>query len=538
MNLLIGRLGGVEPPALLGHQSVELAVHVMPFAQAQRREILATQFAPQFALRLFVGNGRVVMRPELEPAEKFGALVAELAMRFIGCLLRLGGTFARVLHRQRRGDDQHFGQRLAVAGFENHAADTRVQRQSGKLAAQRGERIAVVHRAQFGEQLVAVGNRLARRRLDERKLLDGIQPQRLHAQNDGGQRRPLDLRRGEARPLGELGFVVQPDAHAVGHPAATAGALLRRRLADGLDLQHFHLVAVAVALYPRQTSVDDVADARHGERGFGHIGCQHDAPRTARGKHPVLLGLRQPGVQRQDFHADALGVEMVFAQRRLGFADFALARQKHQNVAGAEPPKLVHRIADRRRLVAVITLVHAKRPPAHFHRIQPPRNFDDWSKSGLPPRSGLRPVAAPRGGAARLGAARRRAGSAFGKVLRKPLSIDSGRSHDHFQVRTARQQLFEVTQQNVDVQAALVRLVDDQGVVGAQQRVGLGFRQQNAVSHQLDRRPGLQPVVEAHLVSGNRAQLAAEFLRHALGDTGGRQPPRLGVADQPRSARS
>jgi hypothetical protein len=45
MNLFKGGFGRVEPPALLGHQGVELAVHVMPFAQAQRRQILAAQFA-------------------------------------------------------------------------------------------------------------------------------------------------------------------------------------------------------------------------------------------------------------------------------------------------------------------------------------------------------------------------------------------------------------------------------------------------------------------------------------------------------------
>ena len=185
MNLLIRGLSRIEPPALLGHQGVELAVHVVPLAQTQRRQVLGAQLAPEFALRFFVSDGGVVVRPELEPAEKLGALVAEFAVGLVGRLLRLGGSFARVLHRQRGGDDEHLVQRFAVASFENHAADARVERQTGEFAAQRSECIAVVHRAQLGEQLVAIGNGLGGRRLDERKLLDRIQPQRLHAQDHG-----------------------------------------------------------------------------------------------------------------------------------------------------------------------------------------------------------------------------------------------------------------------------------------------------------------------------------------------------------------
>jgi hypothetical protein len=38
-------------------------------------------------------------------------------------------------------------------------------------------------------------------------------------------------------------LVVQPDADAVGHPPATAGALVGRGLADRLDQQLLHLAA-------------------------------------------------------------------------------------------------------------------------------------------------------------------------------------------------------------------------------------------------------------------------------------------------------
>ena len=111
---------------------------------------------------------------------------------------------------------------------------------------------------------------------------------------------------------GEVLLVVEPDADAVGDAAAAAGALVRRGLADRLDRQLLDLAAVAVALDARRAGVDHVADARHGQRGLGHVGGQHDAAaRCAASKTRVLLGLRQPREQRQ--HLDA--GRMVLAQR-------------------------------------------------------------------------------------------------------------------------------------------------------------------------------------------------------------------------------
>ncbi len=73
-----------------------------------------------------------------------------------------------------------------------------------------------------------------------------------------------------------------------------------------------------------------------------------------------------------------------------------------------------------------------------------------------------------------------------GEVLRKAIGVDRGRGDDHLQIGPARQDLAQVAEQEVDVQAALVRLVDDQRVVGAQQRVALRLGEQDAVGHQLD----------------------------------------------------
>jgi hypothetical protein len=66
-----------------------------------------------------------------------------------------------------------------------------------------------------------------------------------------------------------------------------------------------------------------------------------------------------------------------------------------------------------------------------------------------------------------------------------------------------------------------VGLVQDQGVVAAELRVGLGFRQQDAVGHDLDAGLRADVVGEAHLPAHQAAQAGFRFLgdarRHALG---------------------
>src|SRR5574337_1163005 len=100
----------------------------------------------------------------------------------------------------------------------------------------------------------------------------------------------------------------------------------------------------------------------------------------------------------------------------------------------------------------------------------------------------------------------------------------------------AAENLLQMAEQEVDVQAALVRLVDDQRVVGTQERIALRLGEQDAVGHELDRSPALQPVLEAHLVADHLAERRAQFLRDALGDRTRGDAPLLRVADQPPPA--
>ena len=81
-----------------------------------------------------------------------------------------------------------------------------------------------------------------------------------------------------------------------------------------------------------------------------------------------------------------------------------------------------------------------------------------------------------------------------------------------------------------------MRLVDDDRVVGREQRIALRFREQDAVGHQLDVRVGLRVIGEADLVADRVAEPRAELLRDSRRDCARGDPARLRVADQPALA--
>ena len=118
------------------------------------------------------------------------------------------------------------------------------------------------------------------------------------------------------------------------------------------------------------------------------------------------------------------------------------------------------------------------------------------------------------------------------------LRIQRCRGDDELEVGPARQQLLEIAEQKVDVERALVRLVDDQGVVIFQQRIAVDFRQQNAVGHQLDAGVGRHLVVEAHLVADCAAEFGFQLRGNARRHRSRRHAARLGVADAANARRA
>ena len=118
-----------------------------------------------------------------------------------------------------------------------------------------------------------------------------------------------------------------------------------------------------------------------------------------------------------------------------------------------------------------------------------------------------------------------------GEVRGEAFGVDRGGGDDDLEVGAARQELPEVAEDEVDVQAALVGLVDDQRVVPVQVAVAGDLGEQDAVGHELDQGVVAGLVGEPDLVADGGAELGAGLLGDALGDGAGGDAAGLGVAD-------
>ncbi|BDZ55790.1 hypothetical protein GCM10025870_28630 [Agromyces marinus] len=205
--------------------------------------------------------------------------------------------------------------------------------------------------------------------------------------------------------------------------------------------------------------------------------------------------------------------------RGLGVADLALAREEHEHVAGRFAPEFVECVEDAPLHVAVLSggalvvvaLARARpgglgdeRAVPHLDRVGAPGHLDD----------------------------RGRLARAAGEVRGEALRVDRRARDDHAQVGAAGEEPLEVAEQEVDVEAALVRLVDDDRVVAAQVAVAVDLVEEDAVGHDLDARRLARSVGEPHLVADEVAELDAEFVGDPLGDGPRRDAAGLRVRDR------
>ena len=174
------------PPLLADHR-VQLAVGIPPFTHTIGREESRMAGLHQFPLRFLVLDLALVPLPQLEPGQELRLLVGPLGVRGIGRALLLLRSFARVLHGQSGGNDQHLVQAAAIAGSDDHARDARVERQLGQALTDGRQYIVVVERIQLLQQLVAIGDRPRRRRFEEGEFLNVAELQAFHAQDDASQ---------------------------------------------------------------------------------------------------------------------------------------------------------------------------------------------------------------------------------------------------------------------------------------------------------------------------------------------------------------
>ena len=111
--------------------------------------------------------------------------------------------------------------------------------------------------------------------------------------------------------------------------------------------------------------------------------------------------------------------------------------------------------------------------------------------------------------------------------------IDCRGRDDELQVAPLGQQRRQIAEQEIDVQTALMRLVDDDRVVLHELRIALDLRQQNTVRHDAQARLRRAFVRETHLIADFLTQRHAHFAGDSFGDGTCGKPARLRVHDLP-----
>ncbi len=228
-------------------------------------------------------------------------------------------------------------------------------------------------------------------------------------------------------------------------------------------------------------------------------------------EHPLLLDRREAGIQRKH-----LGVGQRQPVDCVGdVVDLAFTRKEHEYITRTGDGQFVDGIDHGLDLVASVArvgfVVCAEGSIAHFDRVGPTGHLDDRRGN----RRGSRVI-----------------GGRGSEMLSEPLGIDRRRRDDHRQIGTLRQELLEIAEDEIDVEAALVRLVDDQRVVPPQHPVALNLRQQNAVGHHLDQRSRTDLIGEANRVPDVFAERRPEFVGDTLRDGARGDPTGLRVPDQ------
>ena len=249
----------------------------------------------------------------------------------------------------------------------------------------------------------------------------------------------------------------------------------------------------------------------------------------------MLLGEREARVQGQHFVVQARGLGDHRLDSVFGVADFSLAGEEDEDVAGSFLGEFLDGVEDAVGGVVVVfdfvvaeVVFLVERAVTDFHGVGSAGHLND----------GRRIVGQDCfGDFAFFGAevfvddalARHVAG---GEVARETLRVDGRGGDDDLQIRALRQDALEVAEDEVNVQATFVRLVNDEGGVAAQQLVVLNFGEQNAVGHELDSAVFANFGGESHLVADGFADFLAEFFGDAFGDGACGESARLGVADE------
>ena len=465
----------------------DLAMDIEPIPHPGRRQGIPAA-EPAHRLARLVRH-RPEAAPEIDDPEKIGAGVGEPGVGDLRLRPSLGTPLARIGHAQEARNDEHVGGASKGVRFEQHAPDPRIERKSREPAPDLREIAAGIDGAELAQQPQAVVDVAPVRRIDERETLHVLHPQRQHAQQHRREVCTLDLGLRVGGPRRKPGFVIEPDAHPGAGPPAPPGALIRRGTRDRFHRQPLHPGAVRIPAHPGGARVDDEADARYRQRRLRDVRREHDAAPVVGSEQRLLMRRGHSGMEGKE-----LGVRQPEApDPGLGLADLALSGQEDEHIA-----RFAAQLLQRPRDLLRDVVSFLPGPIPNLDGVGTALHLDD-----------------------------RRLIEERAKLL----DLQGGRRHDDPEIRAPQHELPEIAENEIDVEGPLVRLVDDQRVVGEQIAVALDLREQDAVGHQLDARVRRGVPAKAHLIAHELPESGAELRGDPRRDASRRDPSGLRMTD-------
>ncbi len=476
--------------AAVGHQ--ELAALPAYAGDAFRKSATEQQAGRALAPRLRAGRPTNLRRSPRQsfrqPPRVLGAAGAVAAERRQP-LAEIDARTPQAALAQQRGDFRRLRRLAVTRGVDQHARQPRRQREPRHRAALVGDAPLRVKRTEPDEQVARLGERRARRRIQERQPRRVVDAPQGEVEGEAGEVGGEDFRLRERREAAVGGLLPQPVTDARLDPAGAATTLV------GVGARHAH------GFEPRQAKVrleagraqkpgiDDDAHALDGQRSLGDRGGEHDlaAPREGRGDGAILRARVERAVEGHDFD---IGADAI-AQRLSHPQNLALAGQEHEDRAAFLAERGERRPDD---------LVFDARPRgaaeiAGFHGKSAAMALDLRGALHQPRDSGA--------------VERRRHHQQPQILAQRPLRVERERKPE------------------VGVERALVEFVEQHGGDAGQFRVVDDHPREHALGDDFDARPRRDQALQAHAQADRIADALVQGRRHPLGGGAGGEPARL-----------
>ena len=238
--------------------------------------------------------------PYVEDGNKIGSGVYEGFMHTVSRLLPVEGSLAGILNGQRGGDNEYLIGASLLLRLHDHPGDPGIDREARHHLPLPCEDefpftilLPLPDRFQFFEDRKAVPDDLGTGGIDEWKGGNRVHPEGNHPQDYLRQIGAQDFGRRKAETTLIILLRIETHADALLHPSAAPLSLVGAALCDGLYGESLCPRPRVVFGDSRQSRIDDIANAGHGDRCLCNVGGDNDLLLSCVSEYAPLIGRRE-----------------------------------------------------------------------------------------------------------------------------------------------------------------------------------------------------------------------------------------------------